>query len=539
MPRLTQKRLRSLSRDRDFLVRSAIGIIAASAIVALIIWFTVGSRQDSYQKRVELAQRGEVEMLDAIRQAEVIIYREMGKKNQEVMEEWPPHFGGDHESLKPPKFVNMELVPTIQNWLGGSDLGPETRELFETYAEANFSPSEAERRTARGKLDQQVISNPRQPFVNECVGDLEFSEGQFEAANRHFEAELELRESKHAASRLVETALRQKDMGRLQELLDKPNVRRSTSVHVRFEAFSRLRDFGGIFGTVLVHDYADLSLAYVGLTLFVATVWFFIIGQFSGFRSDQLIIYGVAILLGVFSATLTLFAVVVQEEVFGLFPENGDFVQGLINNIAGIGLREEFIKLVCFIPLIPFLLRRANPIEALVVAGLVGLGFAVQENLSYYSRSGGNATVARFLTANFFHLALTGLVGYSAYRFAQLPSRRWEELLATFLIVVLAHGIYDALLTLPEFAEHNWLSIIVFAVLAYRFFGVAHSLPFTWRQELSPMGIFVIGTSLLVGVTLNVVCFGQVPYPSYILFLLACVQLVPTAFIFINTFRSS
>ncbi|MEM1296086.1 MAG: PrsW family glutamic-type intramembrane protease, partial [Verrucomicrobiota bacterium] len=216
-----------------------------------------------------------------------------------------------------------------------------------------------------------------------------------------------------------------------------------------------------------------------------------------------------------------------------------DFVQGLVNNIAGIGLREEFIKLVCFLPLIPFLLKRANPIEALVVAGFVGLGFAIQENLSYYSRSGGNATVSRFLSANFFHLAMTGLAGYAAYRFAQLPRRRWEEFLATFLTVVLAHGIYDALLTLPEFIEHSWLAIIVFALLAYRFFGVAHGLPFTWRQELSPLGIFVVGTSLLVGVTLNVVCYGEVPYPSYVLFLLSCIQLVPMAFIFVNTFRSS
>tara|TARA_R110002096_G_scaffold4493_3_gene20764 strand:+ start:13108 stop:14727 length:1620 start_codon:yes stop_codon:yes gene_type:complete len=539
MLRLNQKRLRSLSRDRDFLVRSSIGIIAASTIVALIIWFAFGSRQDWYEERVKLAQRGEVEMLDAIREAETIIYREMGEKNQKAIEDWPHNPGGTVEAASLPKFVKMELVPTIRNWIGGSELSPESGELFETYARARYSGTEAERRMARAELTTLVTANSRRPFVNECVGDLEFEEGQFEAANRHFETELEIRESAHAASRLVETALVQNELERLRELLAQPKIRRSTSVLVRFEAFSKLRDYAGIFETVLVHDYAGLSLAYVGLTFFVAMVWFFIVGQFSGFRSDQLLIYGAAILLGVFSATLTLFVVIVQEEVFGLFPENGDFVQGLINNVAGIGLREEFIKLVCFIPLIPALLRRSNPVEALVVAGFVGLGFAVQENLSYYSRSGGNATVARFLSANFFHLAMTGLVGYAAYRFAQLPQRRWEELLATFLTVVLAHGIYDALLTLPEFMEHSWLSLIVFAVLAYRFFGVAHSLPLTWRQELSPLGIFVIGTSLLIGVTLNVVCYGEVPYPGYVLFLLSCVQLVPTAFIFINTFRSS
>ncbi len=540
MFRFNRKKLRRLSRDRDFLIRAAVGIIAASVIVALILWFAVGQRQNWYEDRVEIAQSGPEQMLDAVREAGgIVAQRSFGEISGKNPREWPFEFGDGDFGFKPSYTKELSILETVEIWLKDVDFEPETLETLRHYAGARFGSNGAERRTARTALKTAAEGDSGRIFVHECLGDLEFRERQREAASTHYRTELERRESSHARSRIVEIALLDGDKPGLRQLLAQPEFRNATPVLTRFEAYARLRDFWGIFGTVLVHDYARLTAAYVGLTLFVALVWFFIVGQFSGFRPGQLLLYLAAILLGAFSASLTLFAVIVQENVFALFPETDVFTQGLINCVAGIGLREEFIKLACFVPLLPILLRRANPMEALIVAGFVGLGFAVQENLSYYARSGGEASVARFLTANFLHLALTGLVGFAAYLFARAPQRNWEEFVGTFLLVVLAHGIYDALLIVPELGEYSWLSIVIFALLAYRFFNVANALPFTWRQEISPLGIFVIGTSLLVGVSLNVVCFGRHPYPGYLFFLFACIQLIPTAFVFVNTFRSS
>ncbi len=536
---LSQKRVRSLSRDRDFLVRSSIAIVVGSIILALSIWFALGQRQseDWFPPMLKVAREDPVKMLEMIRNSPFIVARLI---NDEMGDEWTHPLGDPAESapkkpLPPPKGIPER----IDSWLKGATFDPATLKTLRSFATARFAHREADQRSARSDLEAAANSGPPPMFIQECLGDLEFNARQWKAAIALYEGELALRESKHARSQIVEIAVLDPKSQALSDLLQDPKFRAATPVYLRFDAYAKLRDYGGIFSTVLAHDYLNLRASYVGLTLFVALVWFFIVGQFSGFRADQLLIYLGAIFLGALSATITLFVVVVQEEVFGLFPDTADFIQGLVNNVAGTGLREETIKLLCFLPLLPLMLKRKNPVEVVIVAGFVGLGFAIQENLSYYSLSSGSATVGRFLTANFFHLSLTGLIGYAAWRFARNPRRNWEELLATFLIAVISHGLYNALQTLPEFEEFGFLSIIVFALLSYRFFGVVHSLPMTWRQELSPLGIFVIGTSLLVGATLNVVCFGQHPYPTYLLFLFSTIQLVPIAFIFVNTFRNS
>ena len=51
------------------------------------------------------------------------------------------------------------------------------------------------------------------------------------------------------------------------------------------------------------------------------------------------------------------------------------------------------------------LLMRNSRLEMIVVAGCVGLGFAVWENLSYFAQYGSAVAFPRFLTANFFHFA--------------------------------------------------------------------------------------------------------------------------------------
>ena len=80
-----------------------------------------------------------------------------------------------------------------------------------------------------------------------------------------------------------------------------------------------------------------------------------------------------------------------------------------------IGLREEALKLLLFVPLIPFLLNR-DDLEILTVAGLVGLGFALEENINYFQASAGLSAVGRFATANFLHIALTAMCGLTLTR---------------------------------------------------------------------------------------------------------------------------
>jgi hypothetical protein len=75
--------------------------------------------------------------------------------------------------------------------------------------------------------------------------------------------------------------------------------------------------------------------------------------------------------LGAASTTPTLFADVWQEKAMGL-AMTSDSIGATAFYVVGVGLREEFIKLLFFVPFVPMLLRRGSEIEMLIVAACVG-----------------------------------------------------------------------------------------------------------------------------------------------------------------------
>jgi hypothetical protein len=63
------------------------------------------------------------------------------------------------------------------------------------------------------------------------------------------------------------------------------------------------------------------------------------------------------------------------EDVIPGLAETGDLVGDVIFFIFGVGLREEAAKLLCFLPLLPWLARRRVRGEGLIYGAAVGLGF--------------------------------------------------------------------------------------------------------------------------------------------------------------------
>ena len=135
--------------------------------------------------------------------------------------------------------------------------------------------------------------------------------------------------------------------------------------------------------------------------------------------------YVLAFVLGIASVSLTL-VFVVLEEVFLKMNETGDPLRDLLFFTFGVGLREEISKLVFFAPLLP-LLRRANctRLDVLICGALVGLGFAAEENLSYLHQGDLSTAMARFLTANFFHMSMTAILAGASDQATAPQTNSW------------------------------------------------------------------------------------------------------------------
>ena len=219
-----------------------------------------------------------------------------------------------------------------------------------------------------------------------------------------------------------------------------------------------------------------------------------------GIRQLRLWYLLIAVSLGVLSIWPTHFLNLWQEEVWNLRPSQ-QLVPGLRYYVFGVGLREELAKLLCLLPLMPFLLRERKELVTLLVSAGVGLGFAITENVGYFFRSAGSDTLGRFLSANPLHMALTGLIGLAVYRGLRYPRDWGIQAVTMFGMIVIAHGLYDAFIDLPAFGEYGMLGIIIFALVIYQFFRELRMLRTARGELISLSATFLCGVSLLIAAT--------------------------------------
>ncbi len=207
-----------------------------------------------------------------------------------------------------------------------------------------------------------------------------------------------------------------------------------------------------------------------------------------------------AVALGVLSIWPTFFFILWQEIDWGLL-ESRDLGPGLRYFVLGVGLREELAKLLCLLPIMPLLVWKRSELAALLISSCVGLGFAMEENIGYFTRTAGTSTLGRLLTANPLHIALTGLIGLALYRAIRDPRNWGSHAVATFGLMVFAHGLYNAAIILPTFAELAPLSMIVFALIIYQFFRELRTLRTAQGETISLSATFLCGISLVIAAT--------------------------------------
>lgn len=526
-------------REPANLIRATVGILLVSLVLAWILGVAAGTRTG--ERRIGTVEQAVALIRDAPLHLIADVERDWqqpgiwsgGQPEEEVLTKESPVTGD------PPGGIVLEWVRVhVLRRLAEARLDKEYGDLLTWYAAGRYGPV-GERKELRAKLEQAGFA--RRPNAWELAGDLALLDKDAAGADRCYRQEIKHHHSARAADWVLRHALRQAESRNREPLRAARSDRRLWNMahpSLRLTAAAELRDGFAMARAALEMDFVDASAAMLIVALATAAVWFAIVVQFAGFGRGQWLLYGVALLLGMLSATATLVVSVVQEEILGTVVEQEDLAGGLTHYIAGVGLREEALKLVFFLPLLPWLLRRGKAIDALVAAGLVGLGFALNENLGYFQLEGEGVAIGRLLTSNAFHLALTGSAAFALFRTLWFRGRGWEEALATFLAVVIAHGLYDSFIGLPALAANLGIgSAIILALACWRYFDftAAHYRPSGLRVPV--LAVFVLGTALVVGLTMNVVIYGHPVFPGALQYLLSTAQLLPTAFVFIHRFR--
>jgi hypothetical protein len=83
-------------------------------------------------------------------------------------------------------------------------------------------------------------------------------------------------------------------------------------------------------------------------------------------------------------------------------------------------------------------------------------------------------------------------------------------------MIVLIHGLYDALISLPDLLDYSFFSFTAYIYLSYLFFHEYRGLRTPSRETVSLTGNFVFGASTVYSTTLVYLC-ASVPLETALL----------------------
>lgn len=174
-----------------------------------------------------------------------------------------------------------------------------------------------------------------------------------------------------------------------------------------------------------------------------------------------------------FFGALSIAPAALMERLLMLFDPGTPIVTGVYTGYVVAGCSEELSKLF-FLALAVWRSRHFNEyFDGIVYATYVSLGFACFENISYvfgeeeYFAAISTGTMRAVLSVPG-HFLFGVAMGYYFALAKFRPERRVGYLLLSFLVPMLLHGTYDALLMVPQsMGESGLLSGVLFFVFIW------------------------------------------------------------------------
>jgi RsiW-degrading membrane proteinase PrsW (M82 family) len=324
------------------------------------------------------------------------------------------------------------------------------------------------------ELRREVVAaadaEPPMPWANHLLA----AEAQLEAklaeqAMRLEREGLAFPERKNDAREALRIWLAQKDWDTLENKLADPRYQGVADPWVRHEYALHVGDWKSAARWMVAAYLDDMNWAHLGLAATTALMWGLFCARLGKLRDRPLFrgsLYVVAFALGVVSVVPTL-ALITVEEHFLDIRQSGDMIRDAVFFVGGVGFREEFCKLLLFVPLLPILRRFGTRLDVLACGAMVGLGFAAEENLMYFERGDESVALGRFLTANFMHVSMTAICAGALDDWVGSPGDRSFDFSKAFLLVVVLHGAYDFFATYAGF-----FSMAIFILLTRQFLNV-------------------------------------------------------------------
>lgn len=146
--------------------------------------------------------------------------------------------------------------------------------------------------------------------------------------------------------------------------------------------------------------------------------------------------------------------------------EEHDLKEQAFHAFAVVALLEELSK---FIFIRGILYRNKNfnePLDGIVYAVMVGMGFATAENIIYVWHGGGGTAIIRMFSAIPAHALFAVLMGYWLGKAKFIHAKETRYGLLSLITATLFHGVYDYFLFI-SFVPGIWIWSFVALVVAF------------------------------------------------------------------------
>lgn len=420
---------------------------------------------------------------------------------------------------------------------------PEQIQLAEDYLAACLLNDAALRKAAAVRVQEATLSQIPRPFAHEWHASLLLREDADASALEAMMREgMLFTDAQSARETAVRLAVLQQDRDKMAQMAD---AGWTEDLPPLLE-----HDAGALLGSIpiqwrglLRYRMQGLPLAALLLTAMSSGLWYVLLVMHTPRWSWRWTWPLAPTVAGIASIWPTISLIAWQEQERISLTGSGaatpqTFPMDLWHLIVGVGLREESCKLALTAFFMPWLVWRRMPGMALMTGAFVGLGFALEENVDYYESMGGAVALPRFLSANFMHVAMTGLTTHALYDMLRSRFATADRFLLTFAAVVTAHAVYDY--APPEGSGLDmYLPMLTLAFIAWRFWDqVEAELPAT-PQGIAPGAVFLIGSALIIATSLIITAVQEKTWGRVIEATISCASILPVALIYWRRFEGT
>jgi RsiW-degrading membrane proteinase PrsW (M82 family) len=498
--------LRLLHPRRWSLAVSAVVIVLAFAIGGIVAERTMHARQSLEERAAALAERG-----DAVG-AEAVYWTLLDRgpitlpllidflDNHARLSTPQLEMSEDGEQLKLHAPAAKPDDARVDALFEGNKLPPDVATLAHFWRSVTtLAVTDDERKVVVAAADGE----PPTPWANHLLGEEAFRTGQTTEAAARFDREgIHFPGTKDDRADDIERALQiwigAGEWDKVAERLRDPRYAPFVDAQLRYHYALHAHDFIGAIRWFFPANVSRATPGVYALAALSGLLWFWFcarIGQMGEKKKLRIPLYVGAFALGVASIAMTV-AIIEVEETYLHFVEKKNAIADLIYFVFGVGLREELSKLVFFAPLLLVTRRWGGRREVVTCGALVGLGFAAEENIGYFSGHSITVALPRFLLANLFHISLAAISATALDDFFRDRENNTQALSRAFLTVVVAHGLYDFFIGQPNL---SFLTIVSFVWIARQFFHLVRSLRGRERGGPPLLARFVFSLAILTG----------------------------------------